>query len=407
MRGTGFTPTAASGTITEKNRRKEGADMADVSIVRCEKYDMEAAEAALLQVLEPLGGLDWVKSGMRVAIKANLVSSLKPEAAATTHPVLLCALTKLLVQRGAQVVVGDSPGGLYTPAYVNRVYAATGVGAVEEFGGRLNRNFEQKTAHFPEAIAAKTFQYTAYLDEADAIINFCKLKSHGMMSLSAAVKNMFGTVPGTVKPEYHFRFPDPMDFAGMLLDLNRYFKPKLCIVDAVVAMEGNGPTAGKPRPLGAILAGTDPGKLDLVCARVIGLDPQRVPTLVKAMACGLLLQTEEPEAAGWSEDFVAADFDRIENCVSTQFDAQLPGVLGKIFGGVAKGALASVPAVRARECVGCGQCAGICPAHAIGMKNRLPHIDRSVCIRCFCCQEFCPKGAMKVRRPLPAKILSR
>ena len=150
--------------------------MADVSIVRCEKYDMEAAEAALLQVLEPLGGLDWVKSGMRVAIKANLVSSLKPEAAATTHPVLLCALTKLLVQRGAQVVVGDSPGGLYTPAYVNRVYAATGVGAVEEFGGRLNRNFEQKTAHFPEAIAAKTFQYTAYLDAADAIIDFSKLK---------------------------------------------------------------------------------------------------------------------------------------------------------------------------------------------------------------------------------------
>ena len=252
--------------------------MAEVSIVHCEKYDMETAEAALLQVLEPLGGLDWVKSGMRVAIKANLVSFLKPEAAATTHPVLLCALTKLLVQRGAQVVVGDSPGGLYTPAYVNRVYAATGVGAVEEFGGRLNRNFEQKTAHFPEAIAAKTFQYTAYLDEADAIINFCKLKSHGMMSLSAAVKNMFGTVPGTVKPEYHFRFPDPMDFAGMLLDLNRFFKPKLCIVDAVVAMEGNGPTAGKPRPLGAILAGTDPSKLDLVCARVIGLDPQRVPT---------------------------------------------------------------------------------------------------------------------------------
>ena len=57
--------------------------------------------------------------------------------------------------------------------------------------------------------------------------------------------------------------------------------------------------------------------------------------------------------------------------------------------------------------MGCGQCAGICPAHAIGMKNRLPHIDRSVCIRCFCCQEFCPKGGMKVRRPLPAKILNR
>ena len=117
--------------------------------------------------------------------------------------------------------------------------------------------------------------------------------------------------------------------------------------------------------------------------------------------------TFAPDDGVMPEDFVAADFDRIENCVSTQFDAQLPGVLGKIFGGVAKGALASVPAVRARECVGCGQCAGICPAHAIGMKNRLPHIDRSVCIRCFCCQEFCPKGAMQVGRNALMRILEK
>lgn len=381
--------------------------MPDVSVAACAAYTPEVCERALTEVLAPLGGLEWVRPGMRVVIKANLVAAMKPDAAATTHPTLLAALTRLLKRRGAAVVIGDSPGNRFTPAVLEHVYRVTGLAEAEAAGAELNRNFDQKEASFPEAFVARRFSYTAYLDDADAIISFCKLKSHGMMSLSAAVKNMFGTVPGTVKPEYHFRFPDPMDFAGMLLDLNRYFKPKLCIVDAVVAMEGNGPTAGKPRPLGAILAGTDPSKLDLVCARVIGLDPQRVPTLVKAMACGLLLQTEEPEAAGWSEDFVAADFDRIENCVSTQFDAQLPGVLGKIFGGVAKGALASVPAVRARECVGCGQCAGICPAHAIGMKNRLPHIDRSVCIRCFCCQEFCPKGAMKVRRPLLAKILNR
>ena len=116
MRGTGFTPAAASGTIAGKTKRKEDADMAEVSIVHCEKYDMETAEAALLQVLEPLGGLDWVKSGVRVAIKANLVSFLKPEAAATTHPVLLCALTKLLVQRGGRRWWwGTAPAGYIPP----------------------------------------------------------------------------------------------------------------------------------------------------------------------------------------------------------------------------------------------------------------------------------------------------
>ena len=380
--------------------------MAEVSIVHCEKYDMETAEAALLQVLEPLGGLDWVKSGMRVAIKANLVSFLKPEAAATTHPVLLCALTKLLVQRGAQVVVGDSPGGLYTPAYVNRVYAATGVGAVEEFGGRLNRNFDQKTAHFPEAIAAKTFQYTAYLDEADAIINFCKLKSHGMMSLSAATKNLFGVVPGTTKPEYHFRYPDPLDFAGMIVDLNRYFKPRLYLVDAVTAMEGNGPTAGTPRHVGALLAGTDCHRLDRVCARLIGLDPMAVPTLQAARKFGLLDDTPD-EIAGDLAALCVPDFKRIERGRGLQFETLLPGRLGRMFSGVARRALRSEPRLAPKVCIGCGKCRDICPAHAIRIVNQRAVIDKKVCIRCFCCQEFCPKGAMRVHRPLPARLLSR
>ena len=382
--------------------------MADVSIVRCEDYDMLMAESALSLALEPFGGLDWVKAGMTVVIKANLVSFMKPETAATTHPVLLCALTNMLTEKGAKVIVGDSPGGLYTSASVSRVYSATGVKAVEELGGKLNRDFGQATANFPEAHVAKSFQYTSYLDSADAIINFCKLKSHGMMSLSAAAKNMFGTVPGTVKPEYHFRFPNPMDFASMIIDLNSYFQPRLCIVDGIMAMEGNGPTAGVPRHVGAVLASENPHKLDLVCAKVIGLDPKRVPTLVKAMEYGLVPESaDELDISGNVDELVVPDFDRIENCVSTQFDTQLPGVLGKAFGDIAKKALASVPKVIKRECVGCAQCANICPAHAVKMKNSLPNIDRHRCIRCFCCQEFCPKEAMKVKRPVIAKILNK
>ena len=173
--------------------------MCDVVIRPCGSY--QDAKKALTEVLSPLGGLDWVQPGMRIAIKANLVSMMKPERAATTHPDLLCALTELLKERGAEVVLGDSPGGLYNLTYVNRVYAATGMHRVEEAGAVLNRDFSQAEANFPEAVSAKTFAYTRYLDDCDAIINFCKLKSHGMMGLSAAAKNLFGTVPGTVKPE--------------------------------------------------------------------------------------------------------------------------------------------------------------------------------------------------------------
>ena len=125
----------------------------DVVLTPCANYAPETVAAALDRALEPLGGLSWVKPGMRIALKANLVSFLKPERAATTHPAVLCALTEKLAALGTEVVVGDSPGGLYTAAYVNRVYAAAGMKAVEQSGGRLNRSFEEREVHYPEGRA--------------------------------------------------------------------------------------------------------------------------------------------------------------------------------------------------------------------------------------------------------------
>ncbi len=379
--------------------------MYDVSIVKCDSYAPEDCERALSAVLEPLGGLDWVRSGMRIVIKANLVSAMKPDAAATTHPALLRALTQALQARGASVVIGDSPGGLYNEAYLNRVYRITGM---EETGAELNRDFSQRDAVFPEAHVARHFTYTAYLDNADAIISFCKLKSHGMMSLSAATKNLFGAIPGTMKPEYHFRYPDPLDFAGMIVDLNSYFKPRLYLVDAVEAMEGNGPTAGTPRHMGALLAGTDGHRLDLVCAALIGLEPMAVPTLRAAANYGFIGETaDDVTVAGCLADFILPDFQRIERGRGLQFETLLPGALGTAFGKVAQKALRSSPWLKKKLCVGCGKCAEICPAKAITITEKKAVIAREKCIRCFCCQEFCPKGAMQVHRPLPARILNR
>lgn len=382
--------------------------MPDVSIVRCESYQKEVCDRALDEVLAPFGGLDWVEPGMKIAIKANLVAAMKPETAATTHPALLAALTRKLVARGASVIVGDSPGNLYNAAVLNHVYSVTGLHAVEEAGGALNRDFGMKNASFEQAHVAKHFSYTSWLDGADAIISFCKLKSHGMMCLSAATKNLFGAVPGTMKPEYHFRYPDPLDFAGMIIDLNDYFKPSLYIVDAVLAMEGNGPTAGTPRQMGALLAGKNCHKLDMICAKLIGLDPMVVPTLKAAVNYGLVSEnTEDISVEGSVEDYFLPDFERIERGRGMQFDTMLPGVLGKAFGKIARRALRSYPKLKKSECVGCGLCANVCPAKAIAIREKKARVDYKVCIRCFCCQEFCPKGAMKVHRPIPARILHR
>ena len=382
--------------------------MTDVSIVPCTSYDPALCRQALEAVLAPFGGLDWVRPGMKIAVKANLVSAMKPERAATTHPVLLAQLGAMLAERGAEVVIGDSPGGLYNAAYVGAVYRAAGVEEAEGPGVRLNRDFSQAEAHFPEAKVARRFQYTRYLDDADVILDFCKLKSHGMMGMSAAAKNLFGVIPGTMKPEYHFKYPDPADFARMLVDLNEYFKPRLAIVDAVVGMEGNGPTAGTPRPIGALLAGPSTHRVDLACAALIGLRREDVPTLEAAYERGLIPASADGlEISGDLAVFTLRDFQNVEVHNSHLFTGRLPGPLGKAQSRVLQALLGSRPQVQRKLCVGCRKCEQICPAKAIHMEQKSPVIDRSRCIHCFCCQEFCPKGAMQVHRTALARLLNR
>ncbi len=379
--------------------------MVDVSLSPCSSYEESEVKAALLRVLAPIGGLDWVSSGMKIAIKANLVSMMKPEAAATTHPALLEALVALLCERGAEVVIGDSPGGLYNAAFVGRIYHVTGMHGAEKAGARLNQNYATAEAHFPGARIAHDFTYTAYLDEADAIIDFCKLKTHGMMGMSGAVKNMFGVIPGTFKPEYHFRYPEHRDFASMLIDLNDYFaaKTRLCIMDGVVGMEGNGPTQGTPRKIGVLLASPSPHALDLVAAHLIGLGVNDVPTLTVAHEEGLIPETVADLCiSGDPADFSVSDYQNIHIHKSLQFEGG-----GRFAAMFVRSALRSSPRPNKKACIGCKKCAEICPPRAIVMKNGKPVIDRKQCITCFCCQEFCPVGAMKVHRPLIARIINR
>lgn len=377
-----------------------------VSVVRCTTYEHAAVKQALLEVLAPLGGLEWVRPDMKIAIKANLVSGHHPDTAVTTHPALLGALCDLLTERGAEVVVGDSPGGLWNAAFLNRVYHGAKMETVEEYGAKLNRDFSEKDAAYPEAVQAKSFRYTGYLDSADVIINCCKLKSHGMMGLSNAAKNLFGTIPGTIKPEYHYRYPNPNDFADMIVDLDSYFHPVLHISDAILAMEGNGPTQGTPRSMNAILASRCPHCLDLCAARMIGQGIEDVPTLQAAYRRELIpASVDDLTVYGDLDSFVVSDFSVIRNHNSHLF-CKKDTWFDHTKANIAEACLSARPAVNRKECIGCRKCADICPAKAIVMKDRIPVIDRKKCIKCFCCQEFCPKGAMKVKRTVIARILN-
>lgn len=375
-----------------------------ISIARCDDYEPQAVRSALEKVLAETDGLSWLKKGMKVALKTNLVAGSDPEKAIVTHPAVLTALTEILVERRAEVVIGDSPGGTFSAPVLKHIYKASGLEFCEAAGASLNNNFEQTETSFPEGVIMKHFTYTSWVKEADAVIGVCKLKSHGMMTMSANVKNFFGIIPGTMKLEYHYRFPNHDDFADMLVDINEYLKPALYITDAIVGMEGNGPTAGTPRKIGALLASKDPYALDVLCAELIGLTPEKVPTIRASVRRGLTsADTDTLQICGEWKDLIVSDYEKVEQAHSITFSNYIPGFLQ---GTVAR-LMQARPQVTASECIGCKKCFEICPAKAITMKDGKPQIDRSKCIRCFCCQEFCPKGAMKVHRRLFTRVINK
>ena len=386
-----------------RKTNKKGDNMSDVCICSCADYDPEHVRAALMQAVSDF--LPQVRQGMTIAVKTNLVSAMPPEKAATTHPAILRELCRLLTERGASVVIGDSPGNLFVAPVLHHAYKVCGLEPLVREGVCLNEDLGITEVEFPNAVSAKQFSVTSYLLKADMIINCCKFKTHGMMEITCAAKNMFGSIPGTMKPEYHFRFKDADAFANMIVDVNEYLKPALCICDAVTAMEGNGPTAGSPKEIGVILAAESPHKLDLAAAHLVGLDPQRVPTLRAAISRGLCPEHfSDLDVSGDGQDVLVADFLFSDGKRDIQFRNK--GSDRQFVSSFLRFVLKSKPVLHKRHCVGCCKCANICPAKAITMKNGKPRIDRKKYIRCFCCQEFCPRGAMRVHRTWLARLLT-
>ena len=375
----------------------------DVSISRCESYEPEVVKAGLLAALAPIGGLDWVKPGMKIALKVNMMMQVKPEKAGTTHPQIATALCELLIERGASVAVGDSPGGPFSAAFLAGVYSSTGMRQVLKSGATLNDNFAIQDVSFPEAVSAKEFQITSYIAEADAVIDLCKMKTHALMAYTGACKNLFGIIPGLRKSEFHYRFNTHAAFANMLVDLCEWCKPRLSIADAIMTMEGNGPSGGTPRFMGAILASFNPHALDLAGAHLMNLTANDVPTLAAAVSRGLVPQEISGlHVFGDLESFVIPDYQ-----LTPKQDVTLWGSKNPTIAKLLSGMFASRPLIDRTRCVGCGECLRVCPASAITITNKKASIDKQKCIRCFCCQEFCPHGVIEVHRPPVARLLNR
>ena len=374
----------------------------DVVLLECAAYEAGALSASLDSGAALLGGWEsFVKPGMKVLLKVNLIGPKPPDSAAVTHCELVRALGRILKARGCEVWIGDSAGGAIAGiAPTARAMDVAGYTAVAAEEGFSIKNFEREGSRkvSPADAPGRVYYLAAPLFQADLVINVPKLKTHSSGTMTGAVKNLFGCVPGLRKAEYHRIAPSTHDFGVIIADINRCVRPALHVMDGIAAMQGRGPTAGTPFAAHKLLMSTDPLALDAVVCAMLGVRIEELPLFDSARERGL---------GRWRLDEIRLRGAYTEPPLLRGFDVPRAMKVGTFAGrafGVVIDLLKRRPVIDAAACRDCGTCVESCPVGAIDRATK--GVDYATCIECLCCHELCMHGAVELRRANPLKALA-
>ncbi len=356
-----------------------------VALAKCTQYRQEDISAALEKLFSQLGGLQrFIPPGGSVLIKPNLLTDREPEKAVTTHPEVARALVRMVRKCGGHPFIGDSPAGAMK---IESVLEKTGFRALcaEEKVRFAVLEKEPTVTHdfngVSLAIAKAAF-------DADLVINVPKLKTHAFTLFTNAVKNVFGLLPGFQKMLLHKSFPNPRQFGECLAFLYKTVKPGLTVCDAVVGMEGDGPSGGTPVQLGFLAASADGVALDMALCNLLGINAKNVFYLDSLRRSG---------GGEWDPEMIELAGDHPET--------------GKIKQPGAADAMRLIPRRLVRfieplvwiapsfteACTACGICVKSCPVKALELTPPgRPVVNRRKCIGCCCCHEVCPARAIKM-----------
>ncbi len=375
-----------------------------VYIADCDSYDTDKIYGVLRSAFDSLGMGRELIDGKKVLIKPNLVLAKKPEFAATTHPAFVTAAARLMSELGAaSITLADSPGGPYNEGALNHVYRVCEMAPLASDILKINDDFTFGPVRV-RGVKLKNFNVITPVLEADVIVDLCKLKTHTLTGMSCATKNLFGIIPGVEKFEMHSSFPEIADFSEMLVDLSEYVlenKTFIAVCDAVLSMEGNGPSHGTPRKTDLILVSRSPYALDVIAEHIIEADGV-TRHLDAAASRGLSDRAWENVRVLGKTDYPTFDF------VKPDSDPFL-GKLSTFMGGRFAKLFETKPKILLDKCIGCGKCVESCPRHTITVERRggkkYAKIHRGDCIRCFCCQELCPIGAIGTKGNFLIKLI--
>jgi uncharacterized protein (DUF362 family)/Pyruvate/2-oxoacid:ferredoxin oxidoreductase delta subunit len=378
-----------------------------VAIARAESYTDATVEAAIRRILELIGGLpDVVRPGCRVFLKIN---QLPPPSTAdrgvVTHPVFVKAAARILKEAGADITVGDDiesgqPDG-FTVSGVRQACLEAGVKLVN-----------LREAGFVATPIKGRILKQVYLSklalEADLIVNLPKLKTHALTAFTGGVKNIYGCLPQGMRIKLHGDHISPDEFALMLTDVYAALKPQLTLMDAVMAMQGEGPANGSLYPLGLVLAGTDSVAVDAVACRIIGLPPHRVDTLRHAADRGLgTADLNQIEVVGEKLEAVTRPDFKLPASATMTLLKLMARLLPRRQSNAMMQRVVAKPKIIRATCTGCGACVKVCPAAAMKLDSEnISTIDYKLCIRCLCCYEACRESSIEAVKPFITRLAS-
>ena len=276
-----------------------------VAIRRAEnyQYDLEAL------LLETLREFQLPVQGKTVLLKANFVSA-DPENVINTHPAVVAAARESFLRLGAsRVVVADGPAlERDTEAILESMRLREYIGPLQDTFVDLNADAVRRVPLRTRATSLKEMCFPESVLQADFVVSMPKLKTHHWAGVTLSLKNMFGIVPGSC-----YGWPkNILHWAGIaraILDINSTIRPNFAIVDGIMGMEGNGPIQGTPKACGVLVLGDDPVAVDSTCARIMGLNPQRIEHLSHAAYLLGHLQEEKIQQLGEAISRVHTPFD--------------------------------------------------------------------------------------------------
>jgi len=358
------------------------SDPAIVSVRKVPKYDRQDILRAVSEIYDAAGGPD--PRGKKVLLKPNILTDVPPERAVTTHPDVFWACARYFIDRGAEVLAGDSPA-IHNPGFTARI---CGIAAVCK---ELDIPWVDFTS---DPVRRKHFRLARIINEVDFIISLPKCKTHELAYYTGAVKNLFGLIPGFTKAFLHAKYPNRYVFSNMVVDLLDVLKPTFAIMDAVIGMEGAGPQNGQPKHIGLILGSSNFIALDITAAQIIGYDPMKIPMLAGAVERGVQLRDMDDIVieGGELKDLRVKNFKCVK--IENRYNYVHMGVRWQQF--VRR--FDKRPVFEHERCILCRKCVQICKSDALSVENGKIRINDRKCIRCYCCHEVCPVNAIKIKR---------